>query len=82
MIQIFNLRLIYLFFAVGALCLAFPLELRNTTLGKAFLVGMSFFWIGRLIEQFIFLRYNRLLIHILSLLFAVGAVLFAVPALV
>ncbi len=78
-IQIANLRLIYLFFGVGVLCLLYPTELQSTQLGKAILAGMSLFWIGRLIEQFIFLPYNRPVIHILSILFLAGAGLFALP---
>lgn len=81
-LQIANLRLIYLFSGVGLLCLLYPNELQTSPLGRAFLLGMSLFWIGRLIEQMIFLRFNRPLIHALSFLFVVGAALFAWPLLV
>lgn len=80
-VQISNLRLIYIFFGMGVICFSFPDELLQTRLGNVLLGGMSLFWIGRLIEQFIFLRYNRVMIHVLNILFAVGAVLFAVPVL-
>ncbi len=78
-IQILNLRLIYIAFGVGLLCLLYPEELVSSPLGRAFMLGMSLFWVGRLIEQFIFLRYNNPLLHVLSALFAAGAVLFALP---
>jgi hypothetical protein len=80
-LQIANLRLIYVFIAVAATCFAFPEDVLTTRLGHVFLGGMSLFWIGRLIEQFVFLRYNRGIIHVLSALFVLGAVLFAIPSL-
>ena len=79
--QILNLRLIYLFLGVGALCIAFPQELVSTPLGRALMLGMAGFWLGRLIEQFVFLRYHRVAIHVLSAMFALGIVLFAWPVL-
>lgn len=80
-VPILNLRLVYVFAGVGALCLAFPSELAGTALGRAILLGMAGFWIGRLIEQFVFLRFNHALVHATSLAFAAGAALFAWPAL-
>jgi hypothetical protein len=78
-IQITNLRLIYLFAAVGTICFAYPDEILSSRLGNAFLIMMSLFWAGRLIEQFIFLRHNRAVIHVLSAAFLAGSVLFAYP---
>jgi hypothetical protein len=78
-IQIANLRLIYVFIGVGLICFMFPEELSQTRLGNTILFGMSLFWLGRFVEQFIFLRYNRLMIHALSGLFAIGTILFALP---
>ncbi|UNK58158.1 hypothetical protein MNQ95_03345 [Pseudoxanthomonas daejeonensis] len=80
-IQILNLRLVYFFLGVGMLCLLFPAELRGTALGRALLWFMVLFWIGRTIEQFVFLRVNRPLVHALTALFVVGAVLFSLPLL-
>lgn len=80
-LQISNLRLIYLFVAIGMLCLAFPVELAGSALGRALLLGMAGFWLGRLIEQFVFLRYHRAALHVLSACIALGIVLFAWPAL-
>lgn len=59
------------------LCFAFTRELHATSLGRAVLVGMSLFWVGRTIEQFVFLP----MIHVLTTLFVVGAALFALPLL-
>lgn len=77
--QILNLRLIYVFLGVAVLCFRLPHELLVTRLGHALLAGMALFWIGRLVEQFVFLRCNKPLVHALTALFALGAVLFALP---
>lgn len=77
--QILNLRLIYVFLGVAALCFFLPGDLSGTRLGHAILAGMSLFWIGRTIEQFVFLRVDHPLAHGLTILFVVGAVLFASP---
>lgn len=81
-LQILNLRLIYVFLGAGVACFAFTGDLLHTTLGRAMLGFMALFWIGRLIEQFVFLRVRHPMVHVLSALFAVGAVLFALPLLV
>lgn len=81
-VQILNLRLIYVFLAVGVICLAYPLEMRTTVVGRALLVGMSCFWAGRLAEQFIFLRINHWKVHLLSALFLLGTVIFLLPAMI
>ena len=78
-VQILNLRLVYVFVGVGVMCLLFPAELRGTPLGRALLWFMVLFWTGRTIEQFVFLRVNRPLVHALTALFVLGAVLFALP---
>ena len=80
-IQIMNLRLIYFFLAVTYICFAFPEELVSTPLGRAFMIGMSLFWVGRLIEQFIFLHHDSWKIYALSGVFALSAALFAAPLL-
>ncbi len=79
--QILNLRLIYLFLGIAAACFLLPDELAGTTLGKAVLGFMALFWIGRTVEQFVFLRVNRTMVHVLTALFVLGAVLFALPLL-
>lgn len=80
-LQILNLRLIYVFLCMAALCFGFTTQLHATALGRAILAGMSLFWVGRTIEQFIFLRIDRVLVHVLTALFVVGAALFALPLL-
>ncbi len=78
-IQIANLRLIYFFLFVGFICFAFPGDLMQTTFGRFFLSGISIFWLGRVIEQFIFLRIGNKMVHILTIIFFVGTILYALP---
>lgn len=80
-IQIANLRLIFLFLLIAYLCFRFPEELSTTPLGRALMGGMALFWAGRFIEQFLFLRYHRPMIHVLTVVFALGAILFVMPIL-
>lgn len=80
-LQILNLRLIYVLLGVAALCFFYTDELQGSALGHAVLTGMSLFWVGRTIEQFVFLRINRPLVRVLTALFVVGAVVFAMPLL-
>ena len=79
--QILNLRLTYVFLAIAAACFFLTDDLLGTRIGRCLLGAMSLFWIGRLIEQFVFLRFNRMTLHVLSGLFVLGAVLFALPLL-
>ncbi|NZA28281.1 hypothetical protein H0E84_18050 [Luteimonas sp. SJ-92] len=77
--QILNLRLIYVFSGIAALCFLFPADMAGTRLGRALLLFMALFWVGRTIEQCVFLRVNHPLVHALTALFVLGAVLFALP---
>lgn len=78
--QILNVQIIYYFVFAAFVCFFFPGELASTSLGKVFLGGNSLFWLIRTIQQFIFLRARDFRIHILTIIFITGAVLFAVPA--
>jgi len=77
--QIANLRLIYFFLFTGITCFLFPKMLLNTAFGNFFLAGMSLFWLGRTIEQFVFLKIEHPMVHFLTYLFIIGTLLFAIP---
>lgn len=77
--QILNLRLIYLFLGMGVACFVFTTELHSTPLGHALLGFMALFWVGRTLEQFAFLRVDHAMVHVLTVLFVLGAALFALP---
>lgn len=81
-VQILNIRIIFLLFFVAFICFYFADELQHTLFGRVFLAGISLFWIGRTIEQFIFLRINNKYVHLTTLLFVLGAVLFGLPVLI
>lgn len=78
-LQIANVQLIWVFAGIGTLCLLYPGALAGTPLGRAVLAGMAVFWAVRLVGQFVWLRINHPLVHGLTVLFALGAVLFALP---
>ncbi len=80
-IQIANLRLIYIFLFTAFMCFFFTQDLYSSNIGKAFLIGGSLFWLGRTIEQFIFLKINYSLVHVLTILFVLGIILFLMPLL-
>ena len=77
--QIANLRLIYFFLMVAIICFFFTKELSTTPLGKFFMIAMSLFWLGRTIEQAVFLKIDHPMVHLLTYLFILGTVMFAIP---
>lgn len=80
-VQIANAQLVWVFGGVALLCLLMPRELAETALGRAVLAGMAGFWWLRLVLQFVWLRLHHPLVHVLSVTFLVGGVLFTAAAL-
>jgi hypothetical protein len=78
-VQILNLRLMYVLAVFGVLCFTFTHELLTTTIGRFVLGSMAVFWLGRLIEQLIFLRVNVRMVLVLTALFFLGTVLHVLP---
>ncbi|MEO6759838.1 MAG: hypothetical protein ABIO24_10330 [Saprospiraceae bacterium] len=77
-VQILNVRLIYVFLCMAALCFFYRDALLETGLGHAILAGCSLFWVGRTIEQFVYLRrIYHWLVHLLTAIFVLGALIFA-----
>jgi len=77
--QILNVQIVYYFLFTAFICFVFPDELISTKLGNMFLLGCSLFWLIRTIQQFIFLRANHYAIHILTVIFIIGAIIFGLP---
>ena len=77
--QILNLRVTYMRLGMGVIALAFTSDLVDTHLGLVLLCFMTLFWVGRTIEQFVFLRINDWRVHLLTGLFVLGAALHAMP---
>ncbi len=80
--QILNVQIIVYFVFTGVVCFVFPTELLQTKLGTYFLGGTSLFWFVRTIQQFVFLNVNHSKIHMLTLIFLIGTILFALPVLI
>ncbi len=77
--QILNIQMVYFFLFTALICFVFSTELLTNQIGKMFLLGCSLFWLLRTIQQFIFFNLNSYKIHILTVLFIIGTILFAVP---
>jgi hypothetical protein len=77
--QILNIQIIYYFIFVAFICLCYPIELLTTNFGYIFLGGTSLYWFIRTIQQFIYLLVNNFKIHLLTFIFAIGTILFALP---
>jgi len=77
-IQILNIQIIWYFIMTAVIFFMFPTELLNTELGNWFLLGTSFFWLIRTVQQFIFLRANHVKIHFLTIIFLIGTILYAI----
>lgn len=81
-IQILNIRLIYIFVLMAVLYIFYTRQLLESTLGLALMVGFLGFWIGRTIEQFIFLRVKSKMVNILTVIFIIGIIIHALPLLI
>ena len=79
--QVLNLCLTFLFLALGILVMIDRKEILATSLGHHLLVMLALFWLLRLIEQFVFLSLKPRLSQVLTVLFALGTVIYAVPVL-
>jgi hypothetical protein len=73
--QILNLRIIFMCFLMAFIYFKFPQELLNTGLGKTLLIGMFLFWLGRTIEQFVFFKQNNNYLKFATAVFVFGTVL-------
>jgi len=78
-IQILNIRLIYIFLLMAFIYFIYPQQLIETELGLVLLIGFLGFWVGRTIEQFIFLRVKSKMVTILTIIFFFGIVIHLLP---
>lgn len=78
-LHISNICLIYFFLFVALICFIYPQELLTTSIGNFFLGGMSVFWLIRTIQQFIFLKINHPMVHLLTYILILGVLIFAIP---
>jgi hypothetical protein len=77
--QILNIRLIYVFLLMFVIYTFYAPQLLETPLSFVLLIGFLGFWTGRLIEQFIFLRIKSTMVTILTIVFIIGVILHLLP---
>ena len=78
-IQILNTRLIYVFMIFGIIYLFYQHQLYSSNLGNFLLIAVFGFWLGRTIEQFIFLSVKSKMVNILTVVFIMGVILHMIP---
>lgn len=79
--QVMNLRLIYIFLFFSFISLFYTIELLTTTLGSVIIFGICFFWLFRTIEQLIFFNSKNIKSIIMSVVFFIGFSVYLVPVL-
>lgn len=75
--QILNLRLTWVFFVFAYIYWVHPYELVGSPIGRAVAWGAWLFWVGRSVEQVIFMNMRRRVHQVLFVLFLAGVVLHA-----
>ncbi len=81
-IQVLNQCLMLFWYLMGALYLLFPNEILTTSLGKALLMGISFFWVIRLfVIQPVYVGFDSKESKIQVVIFIVGLALSLIPLL-
>ena len=78
--QILNLRLIYVFLIIAALSFWFAAELTTGNFGKVILFAVALFWLMRAIEQIIFFDLKNRFSLALFIIILLGAGLYGYPA--
>ncbi|RPH28923.1 MAG: hypothetical protein EHM93_18075 [Bacteroidales bacterium] len=81
-IQILNIRLIYIFLLMSFIYFFYPSQLIETEIGFVLLIGFLMFWIGRTFEQFIFLRVKSRMVNILTIVFVLGIIIHLLPIII
>ena len=77
--QILNLRLIYIFLVMALVLFVFQNELTATKLGQALLISFSVFWFMRTVEQVIFFGVKNKISLAMTVLFLLGGVIHLIP---
>lgn len=75
-IQILNLRLIFVFLIFAYISFFQTDPLLTSELGKAMIIAMSLFWLLRAIEQIVYFGIKNIASNILLLLFMAGGILY------
>jgi hypothetical protein len=79
--QILNLRIIYVFLVIAFLSFFFAENLLSTVLGKAIMTAISLFWLMRAAEQIVFFGLRKAASALIFLVFLFGAGVYLFPVL-
>ena len=79
--QILNLRIVYIFLTIAFLSFFFAESLLSTDLGKAILAAVSLFWLMRAVEQIVFFGLKQTASALIFLIFLSGAAIYLYPIL-
>lgn len=80
--QILNLRLIFVFLVFAYVSFFHSTELLTTGVGKVLLLANALFWLGRAIEQIFFFGLRKTVSIMMFAIFLVGAAIYIYPFLV
>ncbi len=78
-IQILNVRLIYIFLLMSFLYFFCKDQMMTSDIGLVLLIGFFGFWVGRTIEQFVFLKVKSKISTILTFIFFTGIIIHLLP---
>jgi hypothetical protein len=74
--QVLNLRMIYIFLFFGYISLRYQHELLFTSFGEFIVIVIALFWLFRAVEQIIFLGLNSIVSVALFVVFLMGSGLY------
>jgi len=80
--QVLNIRLIYIFFVFAYISIFHQEDLISTQLGKVFIIVISLFWFMRAIEQIIFFGLKNLVSVVFTIISIIGAIFYLIPILI
>lgn len=77
--QILNLRLIFVFLVFAYVSFFHSTELLTTGIGKVLLPSIALFWLGRAVEQILFFGLSKAVSKLMFAIFLAGAVIYICP---
>jgi hypothetical protein len=80
--QILNLRLIFIFLIMAYLSFFHKAEMISSNIGKTLLISFSLFWLFRAFEQVVFFGIKNRVSFVLTLVFLAGGILYILPVVI
>ncbi len=77
--QVLNIRLIYIFFVFAYISIFHQEGLISTQLGNVIIIVISLFWFMRAIEQIIFFGLKNLVSIVFMIIMLIGAAIYIIP---